>query len=157
MGQIYLHVCTRNANFFAYFLSAQLDFVNIYLGYQISPLLSYIKHINNHWNNGLSITYPFSWHWSVTAFQVGESNRRRNRLWIFPFFAGCILSFRNSPGPIFIHFFFITTVILHFTFQEVILLIYFFHCSGKSTQWPSLTEGFFWDFLAALGPHLREL
>lgn len=51
----------------------------------------------------------------------------------FPFFTGCNLSFRNSPEPFFIHFF-ITTVILHFTFQEVILLIYLFHCSGKSTQ-----------------------
>lgn len=49
------------------------------------------------------------------------------------FFAGCNLSFRNSPGAFFI-LFFITTVILHFTFQEIILLIYLFHCSGKSTQ-----------------------
>lgn len=154
MVQIYLH---RNAIFFGLFLSAQLDFANIYLNYQFSPLLSCIKHINNHWNNGWSLTYPFFWHWSVAAFQVRESNGRRNRrVLIFPIFAGCNLSFRNSPGPFLTHFLSPQlSYISHFRKSFCSFICY--HCSGKSTQWPSLTESFFWDFLAALGPHLREL
>lgn len=48
-----------------------------------------------------------------------------------PLFAGCNPSFRNSLGVLFN---FITTVIFHSTFLEVTLLIYLFHCFGKSPQ-----------------------
>lgn len=45
MEQIYLHICTRNADFSFLFLSVQLEFVNIYLNYLNSSLLFYIRNI----------------------------------------------------------------------------------------------------------------
>lgn len=102
-----------------------------------------------------SSVYPISRFLTVVCSSCWSQRSNKNRTWW-----GCLFSqdaIRVLETLLDYYSFFITTLILHFTFLEVILLIYLFHCFGKSPQSVPTWWKFLGDFLATLEPHLGEL